>query len=121
VPAGGGLRDGRYVVTQAHVGVPLGCDRSGRRRQGRGSVGQSAKKPRSDADAAMKASHAKAGTPPALKAWVADLTFDGADIPVRGMAQRMIHPGLEPIAGNGFVAAQPVRRVDIPGAGLVLL
>lgn len=64
----------------------------------------------------MKASHAKAGTPPALKAWVAGLTFDGADIPVRGVAQRMIHPGLEPIAGNGFVAAQPVRRVDIPGS-----
>lgn len=59
---------------------------------------------------------AKAGRPPALKEWVAELTLDDADIPVRGVPQRMTHPGLEPIAGNGFVAAQPVRRVDTPGS-----
>lgn len=51
-----------------------------------------------------------------LKAWVDDLRLRGENIPIRRVAQRVIHPGLEPLGGNGFVAAQPVRQIDLPGS-----
>ena len=51
-----------------------------------------------------------------LKAWVDDLRLQGEDIPIHRVAQRVIHPGLEPLQGDGFVAAQPIRQIDLPGS-----
>jgi hypothetical protein len=53
--------------------------------------------------------------PPVLKTWVNELTPCGDQIPLLHVAQRMIHPGLEPLQGKGFVGAQPDRQLDLPG------
>ena len=53
---------------------------------------------------------------PTLKAWVQDLTLRGEKIPIHRVYQRVIHPGLTPIAGDGFLAAQPGRQLDLPGS-----
>jgi hypothetical protein len=53
--------------------------------------------------------------PPVLKAWVDELTPHPGQIPLRHVAQRMIHPGLEPLQGDGFVGATPDRQLDLPG------
>jgi hypothetical protein len=53
--------------------------------------------------------------PPVLKAWVNELTPHPGQIPLRHVAQRMIHPGLEPLHGDGFVGATPDRQLDLPG------
>jgi hypothetical protein len=57
----------------------------------------------------------KQGKPPVLKTWVNEFTPRGERIPLRHVAQRMIHPGLEPLQGEGFVGAQPDRQLDLPG------
>src|SRR5882724_9277294 len=64
----------------------------------------------------MAAANENARRSASLKAWVDDLRLRGENIPIRRVAQRVIHPGLEPLSGNGFVAAQPVRRIDLPGS-----
>jgi hypothetical protein len=63
----------------------------------------------------MTASNAKKRGSPALKKWVNELTLHGQEIPIDRMTQRIIHPGLEPITGNGFVAADAVGQIDSPG------
>jgi hypothetical protein len=54
--------------------------------------------------------------PPVLKTWVNELTPHSGQIQLRHVAQRMIHPGLEPLRGDGFVGAQPDRQLDLPGS-----
>ena len=64
----------------------------------------------------MARAHPRARRSPTLKAWVDDLRLRGEDLPIHRVAQRVIHPGLAPLAGDGFVAAQPVRQIDLPGS-----
>jgi hypothetical protein len=53
---------------------------------------------------------------PTLKAWVEDLTLPGKGIPIHPVFQRLVHPGLVPLAGDGFLAALPGRQLDLPGS-----
>lgn len=63
----------------------------------------------------MEGAKTKQRKPPILKTWVNELTPRAEQIPLRHVAQRMIHPGLQPLHGEGFVAAQPDRQLDLPG------
>jgi hypothetical protein len=53
---------------------------------------------------------------PLLKTSVEDLRLRGEVVPIHRVFQRVIHPGLTPLEGNGFVAAQPLGRIDLPGS-----
>jgi hypothetical protein len=65
---------------------------------------------------AVAGAESKRRRPPVLKAWVDGLTLRDEDIQVRLVVQRLIHPGLEGIRGEGFVAAHAERQLDLPGS-----
>lgn len=64
----------------------------------------------------MARAQARGRGSPTLKAWIDGLRLRGEDVPIHKVVQRVIHPGLTPLEGDGFVAAQPGRQIDLPGS-----
>lgn len=65
----------------------------------------------------MTRARADAGGVSAIRAWLTGLEVsDDGKLDIRPVVQRVVHPGLEPLGGEGFIAAQPLGRADTPGS-----
>ncbi len=64
------------------------------------------------------ARNAKSQSGPIVKKWLKGLQGipeEGPPPKFTTVVRRFVHPGLMPVAGNGLIAAQPVRQVELPG------